>query len=110
MDWKSLGCSTEIEAGGEKVEVATIKGFECVVMAILNIAVRVAGIAAFLMLIISGFRYLTSGSNPTAKEAAQKTFTYAILGLALLLGGWLVLVFIKEFTGVNVSEFVIPTP
>lgn len=88
--------------------IAKIECLECIVQIILNFAVRLAGIAVFVMLIIGGFKYLTSAGDPKTKEAAQKTITYAILGLALLLGGWLVLLFIKEFTGVDVTQFTIP--
>lgn len=110
MNWRDEGCSTVITppGGGEPIEVATIQGIECIVRIILNLAVRIAGIALFIMLIIGGFKYLNSGSDPKAKESAQKTITYAILGLALLLGGWLILLFIKEFAGIDVTQFTIP--
>jgi len=88
--------------------VAKIECLECIVQIILNFVIRLAGIAVFVMLIIGGFKYLTSGGDPKAKESAQKTITYAIFGLVLLLGGWLVLLFIKEFTGVDVTQFTIP--
>jgi len=110
MNWLSEGCSVTIipPRGGEPIEVATIQGIECIVRIFLNLAVRVAGIALFIMLLAGGFKYLTSGGDPKTAESAQKTITYAILGLALLLGGWLILLFIKEFTGINVTIFEIP--
>jgi len=108
-------CSTEVEVpipegGTEKIEVATIQGFECIIIQILNLAVRLAGIAVFIMLLIGGFKYLTSGGDPKAAESARKTITYAILGLALILISWFILRFIEEFTGVKITEFAIPTP
>lgn len=110
MDWLSKGCSTKVKVAGEEIEVATIKGFECIIIQILNIAVRLAGIVVFIMLIIGGFRYLTSGGDPKATESAQKTITWAIFGLALILVSWFILRFIEEFTGVKVTQFAIPTP
>lgn len=89
---------------------AQIQGLECIIGAALNLIVQLAGIAAFIMLIIGGFKYLTSGGNPEAKKAASGTISYAVLGLALLLGGWLIMLFIKELTGVDVTQFVIPGP
>jgi len=110
INWQANGCSAIVTppGGGAPIEVATIQGFECIVQVALNLAVRLAGIAVFVMLIIGGFKYLTSGGEPKAKESAQKTITYAILGLALLLGGWLILRFIGEFTGIDVTQFSIP--
>jgi len=110
MNWFREGCSTLVTppGGGEQIEVVTIQGFECIVRIIFNLAIRLAGLAVFIMLLVGGFKYLTSGGDPKATESAQKTITYAILGLALLLGGWLILLFIKEFTGIDVTIFEIP--
>jgi hypothetical protein len=107
MDWLKEGCSATITppSGGTPIEVVTIGGINCVVKIILNLAVRFAGIALFIMLIVGGFKYLTSGGDPKATESAQKIITYAIFGLAILLGGWLILLFIREFTGIDVTQF-----
>lgn len=75
--------------------------FENLVSAILGFA----GIVLFVLLLSGGFRYITSGGDPKAVEGAQKTLTYAIGGLIVLLLSYLVLVLIKEITGVDVTEF-----
>lgn len=75
---------------------------------IIRISVRLAGMALFIMLVIGGFLYLTSGGEPQSLEQAKKTISHAILGIALLAGAWLALSFIKAFTGVNVTSFIIP--
>lgn len=112
MDWFNASCSIKVTPpdGGEPIEIVTIQGFECIMRIILNLAIRLAGLAVFIMFLIGGFKYLTSGGDAKKAESAQKTITYAILGLALLLGGWLILLFIKEFTGMDVTQFTIPTP
>lgn len=86
-------------------EVATLQCLECIVQSILNIAIRLAGIAVFIFIIIGGFKYLTSGGDPKATESAKNTLTYAILGLALLILAWFILKFISIFTGVDVTQF-----
>jgi len=109
LDWIASECAEKVVLpSGEEVVVAKIQGLECIVKTILNFAVRLAGIALFIMLLVGGFKYLTSGGDPKATESAQKTLTYAILGLALLLGGWIILLFVKEFTGIDVTQFTIP--
>lgn len=90
--------------------VAKIKGFECIVKNILNIAVRFAGVAALVMIILGGFQYLTSGGNPENTKKAQSTITWGIAGIAVLLGSWLILKFIQVLTNVDVTQFVIPGP
>lgn len=91
-----------------KTEAATIQDIEVIIKIILNIAVRLAGIAVFIMLIIGGFRYLTSGGDPKAAEGAKKTITYAIFGLVAILLAWFILLFVEKFTGVTVTQFTFP--
>lgn len=88
-------------------DVVTLKGLECIFSQILNIVARLAGLAVFVMLIIGGWQYITSGGDKQAAQKAQKTLTYAVLGLVLLIGSWFILRFIKVFTGVDVTKFVI---
>ncbi len=101
MAWTSE-CFYVTESGEQ---VATLKGLECIFRNILNIATQLAVLAVFIMLVLGGFKYLTSGGDTKATESAQKTITYAILGLVLLIGIWLILKFIKVFTGVDVTQF-----
>lgn len=86
-------------------DAAQFKDLEIVFENILGIIFPLAGIAVFIMLLVGGFQKLTSGGDPKANEKAAKTITYAIIGLALLVGIWFILRFIKEFTGVDVTEF-----
>lgn len=89
-------------------DAAKIQGLECIFLALLQIVVRLAGIAAFIMLLVGGFQYLTSGGNPENTKKAQATLTWGIGGLAVLILAWLILKFIQTFTGINVSIFEIP--
>jgi len=89
------------EEGG----VATIKGFEIIFQKILNVAVELAVVVLFIFLVIGGFKFITSGGDPKATESAKNTLTYAILGLVLLIGIWLILRFIEYFTGIQVTVF-----
>lgn len=68
------------------------------------------GIVLFLMLLSGGFKYLTSGGDPKATETAQKTLTYAIGGMVLLAGSYVILRIISDFTGADVTNFVITRP
>ena len=105
-NWHTVPIPTE-QGGGK---VATLKSIETIFQIFLNYAVRFAGLTVFMMLIIGGFKYLTAGGDKKAIESAGKTLTYAVLGLVILIGAWLILLFIKEFTGIDVTQFVIPAP
>ena len=91
--WAAI--DSRCETGG----VATIQGFECVMKLILNIVIRLAGIAAFIMILAGGFQYLTAGGNPEGTKKAAGTITWGVAGLAVLILIWFIMKFIKEFTG-----------
>lgn len=82
-------------------DVHEIKDIVDIIENIFGLVIRLAGILAFIMLLLGGFRYLTSGGDAKAAESARKTLTYAILGLVLIIAAWFILKFIAEFTGLG---------
>ena len=64
-----------------------------------------AGIVLFVVLLTGGFKYITSGGDAKAVESAQKTITFGIGGLLLILLSYLFLVLIHVITGVDVTQF-----
>lgn len=90
-------------------DVHEIKDIIDIVENVFSILIRLAGILAFITLIISGFQYLTAGGDAKKAQSARNTITYAILGLVLTILAYFILRFISEFTGVTkVLEFEIP--
>lgn len=85
--------------------VATIKGFEGLFYNLLSSVVAIAGVVLFVMLLVGGFKYTTSGDNPKAAESAKKTLTYAIGGLVVIALGYLILLFVANFTGADILDF-----
>ena len=65
---------------------------------ILGVAARLAGLAALGMIVVGGFKYLTAGGDPKAAEQAKHTLTWAIAGLAALIGAWFLLRLIFALT------------
>lgn len=80
-------------------DVHELKDLTEIIKNIFNIIVRLAGIAVFIMIIIGGFQYLTSGGDPKKAQSARNTITYAIAGLAAIIFAWFLLRFLSEFTG-----------
>ena len=54
-----------------------------VVLALIDILLRVAGIAAVVYVIYGGIQYVTSQGNPDATAKAQSTIVNALIGLVL---------------------------
>lgn len=84
---------------------ATIGDLEVLFQQVISITLALGGIVLFIMLVVGGFKYLTSGGDPKGVESAQKTLTSAILGLVLLLSAFLILKLIGNFTGVDLTTF-----
>lgn len=96
------------QAGIENVDnVATLKGLEGIFENVISVALGLGAIALFIMLLMGGVKYITSGGDPKRIEEARKALTYAILGMVLLASAYLILRFIGIFTGADISNFVI---
>jgi len=80
---------------------APLTGLNDIFGNVVSIALGFGGIVLFIMFVVGGFQYLTSGGNPQAAEGARKTLTYAILGLVLVALSYLILRLISDFTGVQ---------
>lgn len=104
----STRCVKNIAITGGTVDVPTIQGFECLFANVLKVVVTVAGLAFFIMFIVGGFQYMQTSNDPKAVAAASSTLTYAVIGLVGVIVSWLILSFIKTFTGVDVTNFQIP--
>jgi hypothetical protein len=87
--------------------VVHIRYLECIFGNVVGMFLGFAAIVLFIMLILGGFKFLTSGGKPESLESARNTLTYAIGGMILIALSFLILRFIQEFTGAEVTNFVI---
>lgn len=62
-------------------------------------------IVLVVMLVLAGFKYLTSGGEQKAVHQAHMTATWALLGIVFMAIAWLILQLIENFTGVNITLF-----
>lgn len=86
-------------------DIATIENLGCIFQRVVGYILGFAGIVLFIILILGGFKFITSGGDPKAVEEAKKTLTYAIAGLIVVLLSYLILVLITAITGVDVTKF-----
>jgi hypothetical protein len=54
-------------------DIPTIQNLETVFEKVIGAAVSFAGICLFVLLLVGGVKYITSGGDPKATEGAQKT-------------------------------------
>ena len=79
--------------------VATLSSLEGLFGTVLSVVLRLVGLGTLIMILVGGFKYLTSGGDPKNTEAAQQTITYGIIGLVLAISAWFIINAISSFTG-----------
>jgi hypothetical protein len=84
---------------------AGLQQIEGVFTNVISVVVGLGFIVLLIMLIWAGFKYLTSGGEPKAVQAAHQTVTWALLGIVFMAISWLVLQLIHAFTGIDVINF-----
>ena len=70
--------------GGDCNGSASGNRVSTVIKNIINILTAIVGVAAVIMIIIGGFRYVTSGGDANAVSGAKSTVMYAIIGLIIV--------------------------
>lgn len=67
-----------------------------VITTLIDTTSYVVGVMSVIMLIIGGFKYVTSGGNAQSAESAKSTVTYAIIGLIVGILAKTIVVFVLE--------------
>lgn len=88
---------------------ATFRCFEPLFSNVVEALTALVGIALFIMLVVGGYGFLFSGGDQKKLEKARGTITAAVTGVVIVVIAYLILLTIKEFTGVDVTKFTIPT-
>lgn len=88
--------------------VATLGGIVCLIRNLLTPLPAIIALAALAMVIMAGIKLVSAGADPKAYASALSTFQWAIIGLILLSGAWLILVLIERLTGASVTQFGLP--
>ncbi len=70
---------------------------------IINIVSLVVGAVAVIMLIVGGFRYITSGGKQDSVASAKNTILYAIIGLVIVALAQLVVHFVINTTNEGIA-------
>lgn len=81
--------------------IATLSCIPNVLEVVVFWALVFAGIVAFFLIVLAGYKFLNSGGDPKSADSARKTFTYGILGFVLILLSFLIIDLIAEVTGVS---------
>ena len=59
----------------------SIDGKDGLIKTVVNVLLWAVGILSVIMIIFSGFRYITSAGDASKTKSAQSTLTYSVVGL-----------------------------
>lgn len=62
----------------------------------LNTLVGLGALIAVIMVIVAGFRYLTSAGNPEEIDRAKRALTGAIVGVILVVLSWAIIFYVRS--------------
>lgn len=79
------------------------------VVVFLNLAMPFAAIATLVMLLVTGFMYVTAGDNTNRTEQARGVITWAIIGLVITMSAWLIMRLVVRAFG-NIPELSVVPP
>jgi len=75
--------------------------FNKVVSTLISLALIVAGVAFFFMLVIGGIKWIVSGGDKGQTESARNQITAALVGLVITFSAWAIMALIKQLFGVD---------
>ena len=75
--------------------------FPAIISSGIQIALVVAAIIFFIMLIIGGIRWMLSGGDKGQTEAARGQVTAALIGLVIVFAAWAIATLLGQFFGVS---------
>jgi len=77
--------------GAGKGECLAPSGLSNLLISLIKLLFPIAGILAFVMIVVAGFEYAASGGDTNKQKDAQDRIVNAIIGLVLLFAFWLIL-------------------
>ena len=83
------GSNLQLPPGGQECQSgntpnSATQSLQHLIHKLINLFSAVVGIVAVIMIIVGGFRYVTSGGSDTSVTSAKNTILYAIIGLIIV--------------------------
>jgi len=94
--------------GFEKLCTLNLDSFPSLVTTLINLVLIIAVIIALFFLIYGGIKWVLSGGDKTAVEAARNHIVAAIVGLTIALLAFFILNIIGGLFGVNLTNLNLP--
>jgi hypothetical protein len=105
-------CSGVAQIGGATCGSSSNTGIDNIITWVVNILSVIVGVAAVIMIIIGGFKYVTSGGEASDTAEAKNTIIYALVGIVIVVLAQVLVHFVlnKSSTAVKSAGTVISAP
>lgn len=81
----NLGCGANLNVDGTSCDTETgSERIQQIVTTLVNVFSIVVGIVAVIMIVVGGFKYITSGGDSGNITSAKNTIVYAVIGLVIV--------------------------
>lgn len=75
-----------------------------IIQNIIGLLAPTAAVAFLVMMLFGGFKFITSGGDQKQVSSARSTMTNALLGIVLVVVVWLVLLLVRDVTGIDPTQ------
>jgi len=86
----ALGLPLVLPATTYAATTAGVSNVENFIRSIITVFAGLAGLVATGFLVAGGFIYITSSGNPEHLDRGKRTITYALIGLAITIGAFVI--------------------
>ncbi len=94
---EAIQCGTD-NAAGVPTGANPSGRIDHAIQSVINLISVAVGIVAVIMIIVGGFRYITSGGNQEGVKTAKNTIIYALIGLVIVALAQLIVNFVLNKT------------
>jgi hypothetical protein len=77
--------------------------------ALFTLAVVLAIVVVFFMIILGGYGFITAGGDKTKAQAARARITNAIIGLGIVASSFAVIALVADFFGLDIENLDLPS-
>jgi hypothetical protein len=100
--------SINLQPGGVTSAVSSITAGG-IIGGLIQVALIIAAIIFFLMLVVGGIRWILSGGDKGQTEAARSQLTAALIGLVIVFAAWAIASLVGNLFGFSIFNFALPT-
>jgi hypothetical protein len=92
------GCTGKacITDGAGKVDTGSKKTVPQIIKQVTEILLFILGAVAVIMIVVGGFKFVTSGGSPEQVKSAKNTIMYSVVGIIVAIVAWGIVDFVVK--------------